>query len=225
MNTEQAIANAKRRMMTAIRNDIAETRQWTGLKRFSDPVMNAMETVPRHAFIDGVEPYAAYANRPCPIGHGQTISQPYIVALMTELLSLTPTDRVLEIGGGCGYQTAVLAEVAGEVFSVELIPELAAAAEKRLSDMGYGNKVHIWVGDGYDGWQEEAPFDAIMVTAAPETMPESLPRQLKPGGRLVIPMGKLHKTQMLYKITRQDDGSFDESRILPVAFVPLVSQN
>lgn len=224
MVEDKAIQDARRRMMTAIRKDISETRRWTGLRTFSGAVMNAMETVPRHEFIEGVEPYAAYANRPCPIGHGQTISQPYIVALMTELLQLKPTDRALEIGGGCGYQTAVLAEVAGDVYSVELIEHLAHAAEKRLKRLGYSDRIHIRCGDGNEGWEDEAPFDAIMVTAAPETMPEKLPFQLKPGGRLVIPLGKVHQPQMLYRITRHGDEDFGEEAILPVAFVPLVAQ-
>lgn len=224
MADPKAIQDAKRRMMAAITSDIRETRRWTGLESFSDPVMTAMESVPRHEFIEGVEPYAAYANRPCPIGHGQTISQPYIVALMTELLKLKPSDRVLEIGGGCGYQTAVLAEIASEVFSVELIGHLAKTAEKRLKRLGYGDRVHIREGDGYEGWAEEAPFDAIMVTAAPEAMPEKLPFQLVPGGRLVIPLGKVHQTQMLYRVTRNGEKDFSEEAILPVAFVPLVSQ-
>lgn len=225
MNEEEAIIAAKRRMMAAIRHDIRDTARWTGLDAFSDQVMQAMETVPRHAFFEGTEPYFAYANRPGPIGHGQTISQPYMVALMTQLLDLSPTDRVLEIGTGCGYQTAILAEIATQVFSIEAIDDLAASARTRLDRLGYGEKVHVRHGDGFDGWPEEAPFDAIVVTAAPIRVPATLRAQLKPGGRLVIPLGKVHDTQMLYRIIRKADGGFDETGILPVAFVPMVPQN
>ncbi len=224
MNEEKAIIAAKRRMMEAIRLDIRETAGWTGLKTFSDKVMQAMETVPRHAFYDSVEPYYAYANRPGPIGHGQTISQPYMVALMTELLDLTPEDRVLEIGTGCGYQSAILAELSAQVFSIEVIAELADMARERLEKLGYGEKIRIRHGDGFDGWPEEAPFDAIIVTAAPIEVPEKLLQQLKPGGRLVIPLGHPHERQMLYKYTRKQDGEMDEFAVLPVAFVPMLPQ-
>jgi len=230
MVDDQAIQDAKRRMIEAIRLDIRETARWTGRQAFSALVMKAMKSVPRHMFIEDVEPYAAYANRPAPIGHGQTISQPYIVALMTELLDLGPTDRVLEVGGGCGYQTAILAEIAEEVFSVELIHALADAATTRLTKMGYGDKVHIRQGDGYQGWPEEAPFDAIIVTAAPKQIPDALLKQLAPGGRLVIPVGREHGAQMLHLVTRADvstspEDEFQETAVLPVAFVPLVPQN
>ncbi len=224
MTDEKAINDAKRRMMEAIRRDIRDTAGWTGLDHFSDAVMQAMETVPRHAFIEEIEPYYAYANRPAPIGHGQTISQPYMVALMTELLDLSPEARVLEVGTGCGYQTAILAEIAAQVFSIELIPDLAKAARNRLNNLGYGEKVQVRHGDGFDGWPDEAPFDAIIVTAAPRQIPEHLAYQLQVGGRLVIPLGGPHDTQMLYKIIRREDGGFDEASILPVAFVPMLPQ-
>ncbi|MBC8242085.1 MAG: protein-L-isoaspartate(D-aspartate) O-methyltransferase [Alphaproteobacteria bacterium] len=221
---EKAINAAKRRMMEAIRNDIRDTAGWTGRDQFAPPVMQAMETVPRHAFVEGMEPYYAYANRPAPIGHSQTISQPYMVALMTELLDLTPSDRVLEIGTGCGYQTAILAEIAAEVFSIEVIADLAAAARDRLDHLGYGKKVQVRHGDGFGGWPDEAPFDAIIVTAAPRRVPEQLLHQLRVGGRLVIPLGRPRDTQMLYRMIRRKDGGFDEARILPVAFVPMLPQ-
>ena len=224
MSDEKAISDAKRRMMEAIRLDIRETSRWTGLDHFSDTVMRAMEAVPRHAFVEGMEPYYAYANRPAPIGHGQTISQPYMVALMTELLDLTAESRVLEIGTGCGYQTASLAEIAAQVFSIEVIADLARAARNRLSSLGYGQKVDVRHGDGFDGWPDGAPFDAIIVTAAPRQVPEQLVRQLRVGGRLVIPLGRPHDTQMLYRIVRLENGGFDENSILPVAFVPMLPQ-
>ncbi len=225
MTDEKAILAAKRRMMEAIRNDIRDTAGWTGLDHFSDRVMQAMETVPRHAFIEGIEPFYAYANRPAPIGHSQTISQPYMVALMTELLDLKTSDRVLEIGTGCGYQTAILAEIAAQVFSIEVIADLAAAARDRLDRLGYDQKVHVRHGDGFDGWPDQAPFDAIIVTAAPREIPEQLVHQLRVGGRLVIPLGRPRDTQMLYRIIRLENGKFNETGILPVAFVPMLPQN
>jgi len=212
-------------MMEAIRLDISATARWTGLSTFSDRVMEAMEIVPRHVFIDNLEPNYAYANRPAPIGHGQTISQPYIVALMTELLALAPEDRVLEIGTGCGYQTAVLAEVAKYVVSIETIDTLCRTAKQRLDQLGYGQKTKLHHGDGFDGWQAEAPYDAVIVTAAPDRIPEQLVAQLRPGGRMVIPVGPPHGSQMLYRVIRRTDGGYDKTGILPVAFVPLLPQN
>ena len=183
-----------------------------------DPaVLAAMRHVPRHAFVPDSETARAYDDGPLAIGRGQTISQPYIVALMTQLAVPGPGSRILEVGTGCGYQTAVLAECAAEVWSVELEAELSTRAAATLDALGYRN-VHLRVGDGALGWPEAAPFDAILVTAAPDQVPTTLPGQLAPGGRLVIPLGSTH--QELWVFTRTKHG-FDRRSVIPVRFVPL----
>jgi len=180
-------------------------------------VLDAMRTVPRHRFVPGEQVECAYENRPLPIGREQTISQPYIVALMTEALGLQGHEKVLEIGTGSGYQTAILAEIAGEVYTVEIIEKLAGRAGAILDELGHEN-VHARVGDGYQGWPEEAPFDAILVTAAPERIPSRLEQQLAVGGRLVLPVGT--SRQELLLITRTPDG-YQRRRLALVAFVPM----
>jgi protein-L-isoaspartate(D-aspartate) O-methyltransferase len=176
--------------------------------------------VRREAFVaPGSEP-TAYENRPLPIGHDQTISQPFVVALMTDLLDLQPDDRVLEVGTGSGYQAAVLAEVADKVYSIEVIPELAARAAVALSGQGYAN-VELRTGDGGLGWPEQAPFDAIIVTAAAPEVPPALPEQLRPGGRMVIPIGPRRGDQELLLVTKDAAGNVTRRGVLPVAFVPL----
>ena len=186
-----------------------------------DPrVLQAMETVPRHLFVRPEDLPFAHSDTPVSIGQGQTISQPYIVALMTEILDLEPTHRVLEIGTGSGYQAAVLSLLAGDVYTVEFVESLATRAEKRLASLGYAN-VHVKIGDGYAGWPEEAPFDAIMVTAAPESMPKTLVDQLKDGGRMAIPVGSYF--QVLYRVTKRGDRVIEE-KICDVRFVPMVGE-
>ena len=183
-----------------------------------DPaVLAAMGGVPRHLFVPEADGARAYEDGPVAIGRGQTISQPYVVALMTELAELRPASRVLEIGTGSGYQTAVLAECAGEIFSIELEPDLAKRASAALAALGYTN-VHLRVGDGSRGWPEAAPFEAIVVTAAPGERPGALADQLAPGGRLVIPLGV--SSQELWVFTRTDSGLTRRS-VIPVRFVPL----
>jgi len=225
MATGMVVADACRRMLRAIESDAYETRKWTGIESFSSAVMGAMGDVPRHVFAgyDARDPgvAAAYANRPAQIGHGQTISQPFIVALMSELLDLKPGDRVLEIGTGCGYQAAVLSRLAKQVYSVERIEALADRARDALALTGCQN-VEIKTGDGFEGWPEHAPYDGIVVTAAPEAVPETLKRQLALGGRLVIPIGPVGGPQMLHRLIRQTDGRFVDQGLLPVAFVPMV---
>jgi protein-L-isoaspartate(D-aspartate) O-methyltransferase len=210
-------------MLDAIRADTADTASWTGRRELSPQVMAAMAKVERHRFVPESDAPYAYINRPRPIGHGQTISQPFIVALMTELLDLEPTDRVLEIGAGSGYQAAVLAELAREVFTIEIVEPLGRAAEARLKELGYGN-IRVRIGDGFKGWPEAAPFDAIIVTAAPERVPEALVAQLKPGGRLVIPLGKQWEPQSLQRCIKGGDGALACENKLPVAFVPMVRE-
>ncbi|NLE46508.1 MAG: protein-L-isoaspartate(D-aspartate) O-methyltransferase [Chloroflexi bacterium] len=183
-------------------------------------VLNAMQAVPRHVFVPEEERGYAYGDHPLPIGCGQTISQPYIVALMTDLLELRSGDKVLEVGLGSGYQAAVLAEMPGvEVFAIEIIPELAERAQERLASLGY-TQIHCKQGDGYFGWPEEAPFNAIVVTAAPEKVPPPLEEQLAIGGRLVVPVGPPGGYQTLWKITRRADGTYHRLRHSGVAFVP-----
>ncbi len=186
-----------------------------------DPlVLAAMREVPRHLFVPVELRDIAYADSPLPIGEEQTISQPYIVALMTELAELEGGEKVLEVGTGSGYQAAVLAEIAGDVYSIEIIESLAASAAARLSRLGYGN-VHVRAGDGYRGWPEHAPFEAILVTAAPDHVPEPLIEQLAAGGRLVIPVGSQY--QELLQITKIDDGVLEKS-VIPVRFVPMTGE-
>ncbi|NOZ30134.1 MAG: protein-L-isoaspartate(D-aspartate) O-methyltransferase [Chloroflexi bacterium] len=182
-------------------------------------VLAAMEKVPRHEFVLPEYLDQAYADHPLPIGFGQTISQPYIVALMTQLLQLQPTDKVLEIGTGSGYQAAVLAELVDEVYTIEIIPELAQSAKERLKRLGYKN-VHVRQGDGYYGWPEEAPFDAIIVTAAPDHVPPPLVQQLKDGGRLVIPIGPPGGYQTLWQIVKRGE-NLEANNIAGVLFVPM----
>ncbi len=188
----------------------------------TDPrVLDAIRRVPRAEFVPPEVREHALSDLPLPIGYGQTISQPYVVALMTQLLRLTPEDRVLEIGTGSGYQTAILAELAREVYSVEAIKALAESARERLQRLGYTN-VHIRHGDGAQGWPEHAPYDAIIVTAAPEQIPAALVAQLAEGGRMVIPVGPEFTEQMLYLVEKRG-GRILSQPIAPVRFVPLVS--
>jgi protein-L-isoaspartate(D-aspartate) O-methyltransferase len=203
---------------------IAETRETggaTGFYKLSERVLQAMATVPRHRFVPSEQREWAYADMPLPIGRGQTISQPFIVALMTELLMPGPEDVVLEIGTGSGYQTAVLAHLARQVYSLERIPELADAATQRLRELEFAN-VGVRAGDGCLGWEEQAPFDGIIVTAAAGDVPEALVRQLKPGGRLVIPVGLPHQTQDLQVLNKDEQGRVHVRSVLSVVFVPLI---
>lgn len=184
-------------------------------------VIAAMAKIPRHLFIPQENRSRSYDDSPVSIGYGQTISQPYIVALMTELLDLSPGDKVLEIGTGSGYQAAVLGEIVREVFTIEIIPELGTRAEKILAELNYTN-ISVRVGDGYFGWTEHAPFDAIIVTAAPPFVPPALMHQLKAGGRLVIPVGD-YPYQELKKYTKSPDGISEQS-VIPVLFVPMTGE-
>jgi protein-L-isoaspartate(D-aspartate) O-methyltransferase len=188
----------------------------------TDPAtLAAIEAVPRHLFVPESERAKAYEDQPLPIGLNQTISQPYIVALMTSLLKLRPGSRVLEVGTGSGYQAAVLSRIAGDVYSIEILKPLSERASHTLAELGYRN-VHLRVGDGYKGWRDAAPFDGIIVTAAPPRIPEPLLEQLKVGGKLVIPVGDAY--QDLIVMTKRADGGFDRASVLPVRFVPMTGQ-
>ncbi|NLE44371.1 MAG: protein-L-isoaspartate(D-aspartate) O-methyltransferase [Chloroflexi bacterium] len=187
-------------------------------------VLNAMYTVPRHLFVPEDVRHQAYADHAVPIGYGQTISQPYIVAMMTELLELQPGDRLLEIGTGSGYQAAILAEIPGvEVYTMEIVPQLAARACNQLQALGYP-RIHCKEGDGYYGWPEASPFDAIIVTAAPDHLPQPLADQLAEGGRMVIPIGPTGSYQTLWKFTRAADGTLTAQNMGGVIFVPFTGE-
>lgn len=189
-----------------------------------DPeVLEAMGKVPRHEFVPVVVRPRAYADHALPIGEGQTISQPYIVALMTQLAEVSKGDAVLEIGTGSGYQAAVLSEIVSKVYTIEIVPSLAETAKRRLEDLGYDN-VTCKTGDGYVGWEEHAPFDAILVTAAAPAIPQPLIEQLRTGGFLVIPVGPQNEVQKLLRIEKLPDGSTETEEIIPVVFVPLVRE-
>ncbi|HEX6144110.1 MAG TPA: protein-L-isoaspartate(D-aspartate) O-methyltransferase [Geminicoccaceae bacterium] len=197
----------------------------SGLDDGLDPaVADAMRSVPRHAFVPEEERDAAYENRPLPIGYGQTISQPFIVGLMSDLLDVGPGDTVLEVGTGSGYQAAVLAPLVERVYSIEIVPELGEGAEERLAALGYTN-VETRVGDGYYGWPEAAPFDGIIVTAAASHVPPPLVEQLEPGGRMVIPVGSAFFNQQLMLVEKTPDGRITTRQLLPVRFVPFTGEH
>lgn len=186
-------------------------------------VLEAMAKVPRHEFVPKNVTRRAYSDSPLPIGHGQTISQPYIVALMTESVALKASDVVLEVGTGSGYQAAVLAEMVQAVYTIEIVEALGREAAKRLERLGYGN-VHVRIGDGYKGWKEHAPFDAIVVTAAPDHIPQPLIDQLKPGGRMVIPVGGVRDIQRLLLLEKAQDGKVRKRTVEYVRFVPFTGE-
>lgn len=210
-------------LLKDIGKDFADTATWTGRHEPSPRLLAALRRVDRAEFVPETEVEYAYLNTPLPIGHRQTISQPYIVAIMTELLDLKPDDSVLEIGTGSGYQAAILAELARRVYTVEVVPELARSAEDTLRRLGYSN-VEVRAGDGHAGWPEAAPFDAIIVTAAAAAMPPTLVAQLKPGGRMVIPIGPQDGNQELTVVEKTATGETHERVVLPVAFVPMVKR-
>jgi protein-L-isoaspartate(D-aspartate) O-methyltransferase len=208
------------RMMRSVEDDVRRNRDVLGRPALSEPVALAMATVPRHEFVPHQYRHLSYQNNPLPIGQGQTISQPTIVAMMTDLLAVGYRDTVLEVGTGSGYQAAILGEVVSLVHTIEIVPELARSARQRLAQLGYDNVI-VHEGDGYMGLPDRAPFDGIMVTAAAAKVPAPLLQQLKPGGRLVIPVGPAAYTQHLTVWTRDQDGLFHEEKVLPVRFVPL----
>jgi len=207
-------------MVNEVSADVAAGASYLGMSALSPQVVAAMEKVERHRFVPAGLVDLAYMNRPLPIGYGQTISQPYIVALMTDLMQIKPGDKVLEIGTGSGYQAAILSELAGSVYSIEIVEALGRQAAERLQSLGY-RSVKTKVGDGYYGWPDAAPFDAIMVTAAASHVPPPLLKQLKPGGRMVIPLGTQFMTQTLMLVQKRRDGTITNRQILPVRFVPL----
>ncbi len=214
---------ARRQMVDEIAALARETAAETGRPILDARVITVLGSVPRHRFVPAEAQRAAYANRPLPIGHGQTISQPYIVALMTDLMRVRPEHTVLEVGTGSGYQAAILAELAHTVCTIEIIEPLARQAEERLRGLGYA-RVRTRSGDGYYGWEDCGPFDAIIVTAAASHVPPPLVKQLKPGGRMVIPVGAPFLAQHLMLVEKNPDGTIVSRQVLPVRFVPLTGQ-
>lgn len=215
--------NARRVLWDDVEFQISRLRSELGFEQLSAGVRNALQKVPREAFIPEKQKRHAYENRPLPIGYAQTISQPLIVAIMTELAAIEPGDRVFELGTGSGYQAAVLDTLGAQVYSVEIVPELGERARKTLDDTGHQN-IKTRIGDGYFGWEETAPFDAIIVTAASDHIPPPLIRQIAPGGRMIIPVGSRYVTQKLVLVTRNDEGMVTTREIIPVTFVPLTGQ-
>jgi protein-L-isoaspartate(D-aspartate) O-methyltransferase len=217
---QEALARKRDQMVAEIAAMARETRLETGREAFAPAVMRAMRTVERHRFVPAGELDSAYRNHPLPIGRGQTISQPYIVALTTDLVAPQPHHRVLEIGTGSGYQAAVLAELVEKVYSVEIVEPLARDARQRLQTLGYRN-VAVRIGDGHFGWPEFAPYDGIVVTAAAAGVPEALLAQLKPGGRMVIPVGPPDRVQDFVLVQKHADGTSSRRVVLQVRFVPM----
>ncbi len=217
---EMAGGDAQRRMIDEIVAEVRDTRRWLGKSELDPKVIDAMARVPRHEFVPPGEGHVAYANAPLPIGHGQTISQPYIVAVTTDTLGVGEGDRVLDVGTGSGYQAAILAELVDRVYGIEIVEELATQARDRLFRLGYTN-VEVRAGDGHRGWPEHAPYDGIVVAAATPTIPPALIEQLRPGGRLIIPIGGRFMSQDLVLVEKGDDGKVRKRSILPVSFVPL----
>ena len=219
-----AFAAARQAMVREIEGDVRSTSSYIGKAQLEPGVMAAMATVPRHRFVPRRALSLAYHNRALPIGHGQTISQPYIVALMTDLLAIDRQDQVLEVGTGSGYQAAILAKLAASVITMEIIAPLAAQARERLQELRYEN-VEVHTGDGYYGWPEKGPYDAIIVTAAASHVPPPLIKQLKKGGRMVIPVGSGFVVQQLLLIEKAHSGTITARQVLPVLFVPLTGEH
>jgi len=222
-NAQDPYAVARNAMLEEIARTTAQTRSETGRATLSASVMEAMGRVPRHKLVPAGDEGSAYRNSPLAIGLGQTISQPFIVALMTDLLEVKPGKKVLEVGTGSGYQAAVLAELGARVYTVEILEALGREAAARLAGLGY-RSIMTRIGDGYRGWPEAAPFDSIIVTAAAREVPPALIDQLKPGGKLVIPVGESGGVQNLYVMEKQPDGNVTRRHILAVRFVPLTGE-
>jgi len=210
---------ARQALVEQIRLRVRESRYFLGKSKLEDPVIAAVAAVPRHEFVPEDMRHLAYENHPLPIGHDQTISQPSLVAIMTDMLELRPDSRVLEVGTGSGYQAAILAEICASVYSIEIVEPLGRQAAALLDRLGYDN-VNVRIGDGYAGWPEHAPFDGIIVTAAADEPPEPLVEQLRPGGRMVIPLRRAIGFQDLVIIEKTKDGKVSQHTVFPVMFVP-----
>jgi protein-L-isoaspartate(D-aspartate) O-methyltransferase len=217
---QESYVVARQRLVEEIEEEVRETGRWLGKDVLDACVIKALLTVPRHKFVPADFRSMAYLNRPLPIGHAQTISQPYIIAVMTDLLAVPEDGRVLEVGTGSGYQAAVLAQICASVYSIEIVEPLGDEAKARLERLGYDN-IHLRIGDGFAGWPEDGPFDAIIVTAAADEAPSPLIEQLKPGGRMIIPLRTEVGGQDLVLIEKGRHGTVHREEILPVRFVPL----
>jgi protein-L-isoaspartate(D-aspartate) O-methyltransferase len=222
IRTDDPFAKKRTMLLDEIKREVALTSLTTGRKLLAASTLKALAEVPRHRFVDKNLEDAAYDNRPLSIGFGQTISQPYIVAIMTDLLDLDSGQRVLEIGTGSGYQAAVLSLIVAEVHSIEIIPELAKIARERLKQLSYDN-VHVHMGNGYHGLPEKAPFDAVIVTAAASHIPPPLLAQLKVGGKMIIPIGSPFAVQSLFLLEKRTDG-IKQTNVLTVQFVPFTGE-
>lgn len=223
LHAEPEFVQLRQQLVEEIRDTVKQTSDYTGRGEFDEKVIQAIKEVPRHEFVPHEMRRFAYLNQPLPIGNEQTISQPYIVALMTDLAGLNEESRVLEIGTGSGYQAAVLSALCAHVYSVEIIETLGLRAQKTLKRLNYHN-VDVKIGDGYQGWEEHAPYDAILVTAAPEHIPDALIEQLRSGGKLVIPVGRQDSVQSLKLLEKNEHGEVNIRDILPVGFVPLTRE-
>jgi protein-L-isoaspartate(D-aspartate) O-methyltransferase len=223
-DTAEEYEQRRELLVKEIQQNVVSTRHYIGRKALDERVMAAIGTVERHQFVDESWRSDAYENRPLPIGYGQTISQPYIVALMTDLLAPEPEDVVLEIGTGSGYQAAILSGLVKKVYSIEIIPQLGKSASQLLERLGFEN-IELKTADGYHGWEEHAPFDAIIVTAAASHIPPPLVQQLKPGGVLIIPVGPPFQVQQLTLVQKDNEGALTTRQILPVSFVPFTGDH
>ena len=221
-NDFRIMKDSIRDMIADIESEVKYTRSLIGKNTLDPRVMEVMAGVPRDEFVANDLKSAAFYNGPLPIGHGQTISQPYIVALMTDMLAIEPGHRILEIGTGSGYQTAILSQLCKQVYTVECIEALSIQAAERFSRLGYGN-IETAIGNGYKGWPEYAPYDGIIVTAAASHIPEALVEQLKPGGNMIIPVGAAYAGQELMLVRKNEQGETDVTGILGVIFVPMVN--
>ena len=222
--TDKYFDNQREKLIEIIKQEVIITSKYLKKDKLDKRVIDALSSVQRHKFVPVNMHLSAYKNRPLPIGHGQTISQPYIVAIMTDLLNLKPPHKVLEIGTGSGYQAAILAKIVKEVYSIEVIEPLALEAKKRLKSLGYKN-IKTRIADGYYGWKEHGPYDAIIVTAAAGHIPPSLLKQLKPGGKMIIPVGNFMFVQQLILIQKDQIGDMTIRQIMPVRFVPLTGKH
>jgi protein-L-isoaspartate(D-aspartate) O-methyltransferase len=217
-------ASARKALVDVVARELRYAESLSADGAVERRVLAALGRVPRHEFVPPAYRAIAYANEPLPIGHGQTISQPTVVAMMTALLAVGPGSRVLEVGTGSGYQAAVLAELGAEVYTIEIVPELGDSARTLLARLGY-QRVTVRVGDGYHGWPEHAPFDAVIVTAAANHIPPALLEQLKPGGRMAIPVGNPFAAQQLLAVSKDTEGRVSTRKVLPVRFVPLTGRD
>jgi protein-L-isoaspartate(D-aspartate) O-methyltransferase len=217
-------AAQRNRLVDLIERDVSATSEYLGTKHLDPAVVRALRAVPREQFVPRALHNQAYRDHPLPIGHGQTISQPYIVAVMSHLTGIRSGQRIFELGTGSGYQAAVLAEMGAKVYSVEIVPELAQRAAETLAGLGY-DQVHVRAGDGYQGWPEAAPFDAVIVTAAHPDIPQPLVEQLAIGGRMVMPVGEIGGTQQLMVLTKHEDNRLTRRNVLPVRFVPITGSS